>query len=43
MSLGSGDAAEEVVRLALNGADITLRLVASATRNLAALMVGPSK
>ena len=43
MSLGSGDAAEEVVRLALSGADITLRLVASATKNLAALMVGLGK
>ena len=39
MSLSSGDAAEEVVRLALSGADISLRLVASATKNLGTLML----
>ena len=43
MSLSSGDAAEEVVRLALSGADITLRLVASATRNLGAMVLALRK
>lgn len=43
MSLSSGDAAEEVVRLALSGADITLRLVASATKNLGAMVLALRK
>lgn len=43
MSLSSGDAAEEVVRLALSGADITLRLVASATKNLGAMVLALGK
>lgn len=37
MSLSSGDTADEVVRLALSGTEITLRLAASATKNLAML------
>lgn len=43
MSLSSGDTADEVVRLALSGTEITLRLAASATKNLAMLTLAHEK
>lgn len=43
MSLSSGDTADEVVRLALSGTEITLRLAASATKNLAMLTLALGK
>ena len=39
----SGDAAETVVRVMLTGTEITLRLTASATKNLLALSVALAK
>ena len=39
----NGDAAEEVVRMALNGADISIRLVGAGAKNLAALLVAWAK
>lgn len=39
----SGDAAEEVVRLVINGAEVTLRLTASAAKNMLALSMALSK
>lgn len=43
MSTSSGDAADEVVRMMLSGAEMTLRLTASATKNLLALSVALTK
>ena len=39
----NGDAAEEVVRMALNTADISIRLVGAGAKNLAALLVAWAK
>ena len=39
----SGDAADTVVRVMLTGTEITLRLTASATKNLLALSVALAK
>lgn len=39
----NGDAAEEVVRMALNGVDITIRLVGAGAKNLAALLIAWAK
>ena len=39
----NGDAAEEVVRMVLNGADITIRLVGAGAKNLAALLIAWAK
>lgn len=41
--IGNGDAADEVVRMALSGAEVTLRLTASATKNLLALSMALAK
>lgn len=43
MSISSGDAADEVVRMALSGAEMTLRLTASAMKNLLVLSVALTK
>ena len=40
---GNGEAADEVVRMALSGAEMTLRLTASATKNLLALSIALAK
>ena len=39
----NGDAAEEGVRMVLNGADITIRLVGAGAKNLAALLIAWAK
>ena len=39
----NSDAAEQVVRMVLNGADITIRLVGAGAKNLAALLLAWSK
>ena len=43
MSISSGDPAEEVVRMMLSGAEVTLRLTASATKNLLAVSIALAK
>ena len=43
MSLSSGDVAGEVVRLALTGTEITLRMAASATKSLAVMTLALAK
>lgn len=43
MSMSSGDAADEVVRMMLSGAELTLRMTASATKNLFALSIALAK
>ena len=43
MSMSSGDAADEVVRMMLSGAELTLRLTASATKNLLAITIALAK
>lgn len=43
MSMSSGDAADEVVRMMLSGAELTLRLSASATKNLLAITIALAK
>ena len=43
MSLSSGDVADEVVRLALTGTEITLRMAASATKSLAVMTLALAK
>lgn len=43
MSLSSGDVAGEVVRLALTGTEITLRMAASATKSLAVMTMALAK
>ncbi len=39
----NGDAAEEVVKMALNGVDITIRLIGAGARDLAALLIAWAK
>lgn len=39
MSISSGDPSEEVVRIMLSGAEVTLRLTASAAKNLLAISI----
>lgn len=43
MSISSGDPAEEVVRMMLSGAEVTLRLTANATKNLLAVSIALAK
>ena len=43
MSISSGDPAEEVVQMMLSGAEVTLRLSASATKNLLAISIALAK
>ena len=39
----NGEAADEVVRMALNGTEVAIRLTGSAAKNLAAILVAWSK
>lgn len=43
MSISSGDPSEEVVRMMLSGAEVTLRLTASAAKNLLAITIAQAK
>ncbi len=43
MSISSGDPSEEVVRMMLSGAEVTLRLTASAAKNLLAITIALAK
>ena len=39
MNIGSGDAADQMVRMMLSGGEVTVRLGASAIKNLAAITI----